>query len=205
MTHSFNEMKTLQTNVKLQLRHEIWLFSGEKPLFESTHLYECVDVVHESLSPANNELIHTRYGMRPTERVGIISMLFLIIKHGRCISERCVCVCGSSPDLGAAVFEELQEFGDHEVEGLIQSVTVQQFRRVLTDLLQRTERTLYTHTHILKQMRKITHFCWKFHCIMGFNRGQCVICSSENLFKSKCKCLIIAYIKPKYQLRRRIV
>lgn len=92
MTHSFNEMKTLQTNVKLQLRHEIWLFSGEKPLFESTHLYECVDVVHESLSPANNELIHTRYGMRPTERVGIISMLFLIIKHGRCISERCVCV-----------------------------------------------------------------------------------------------------------------
>ncbi len=65
---SFNELKTLLTNVKL--RHEILLITGQKPLFaESTHLYECVDVVHESLSPANNELIHTRYGMRPTERV----------------------------------------------------------------------------------------------------------------------------------------
>ncbi len=61
------------------MKYYLLLFGGQKPLFaESTHLYECVDVVHESLSPANNELIHTRYGMRPTERVWI-SMLFLII------------------------------------------------------------------------------------------------------------------------------
>lgn len=154
-------------NYNYCMKYYLLLFGGQKPLFaESTHLYECVDVVHESLSPANNELIHTRYGMRPTEREWI-SMLLLIIKHRQCISERCV--CGSSPDLGAAVFEELQEFGDHDVEGSIQSVTVQQFRRVLTDLLQRTKRTLYTHTthNILKQIRKITHFCWKSHCIMG--------------------------------------
>lgn len=59
-------------------------------------------------------------------------MLFIIKKA--VISSK-IYVCGSLPDLGAAVFEELQEFGDHDVEGAIQSITVQQFRRVLTDLL----------------------------------------------------------------------
>ena len=46
------------------------------------------------------------------------------------------------PDLGAAVFEELQKLGDHDVEGPVESVTVQQLRRVLTDLLKSSEGTL---------------------------------------------------------------
>lgn len=40
------------------------------------------------------------------------------------------------PNLRAAMLEELKEFRYHNVEGSIQSVTVQQLRRVLADLLQ---------------------------------------------------------------------
>ena len=40
------------------------------------------------------------------------------------------------PNLRTAVLEELKEFGDHNVERSVQSVAVQQLRRVLADLLQ---------------------------------------------------------------------
>lgn len=52
----------------------------------------------------------------------------------------------SIPYLGAAVLEELEEFGDHDVEGSVESVAVQQLRRVLADLLQCSERAL-RHGH----------------------------------------------------------
>lgn len=32
------------------------------------------------------------------------------------------------PDLGAAVLEELQELGDHDVEGSVEGITVQELR-----------------------------------------------------------------------------
>lgn len=43
------------------------------------------------------------------------------------------------PNLGAAVLEELEEFWYHNVEGSVQSVAVQQLRRVLADFLQRSK------------------------------------------------------------------
>lgn len=52
----------------------------------------------------------------------------------------------SIPYLGAAVLEELEEFGDHDVEGPVESVAVQQLRRVLADLLQCSKRAL-RHGH----------------------------------------------------------
>lgn len=52
------------------------------------------------------------------------------------------------PDLGAAVLEELEEFGDHDAERPVESVAVQQLRRVLADLLQCSKRALrHGHTH----------------------------------------------------------
>ena len=53
------------------------------------------------------------------------------------------------PYLGTAVLEELKEFGDHNVEGSVQSVAVQQLRRVLADLLQCSKRAL-RHGHTQK-------------------------------------------------------
>lgn len=50
------------------------------------------------------------------------------------------------PNLGAAVLEELKEFRYHNVEGSVQSVTVQQLRRVFADLLQCSKRAL-RHGH----------------------------------------------------------
>ena len=50
------------------------------------------------------------------------------------------------PDLGAAVLEELEELWYHDVEGSVQSVAVQQLRRVLADLLQCSKRAL-RHGH----------------------------------------------------------
>lgn len=46
------------------------------------------------------------------------------------------------PDLGAAVLEELQELGDHDVERAVQGVAVQQLGGILADLLQGSERAL---------------------------------------------------------------
>lgn len=46
------------------------------------------------------------------------------------------------PDFGAAVLEELQELGDHDGEGAVQSVAVQQLGGILADLLQGSEGTL---------------------------------------------------------------
>lgn len=46
------------------------------------------------------------------------------------------------PDLGAAVFEKLEEFGDHDVERPVQSIAIQQLGRILADLLQRSKWTL---------------------------------------------------------------
>jgi hypothetical protein len=40
------------------------------------------------------------------------------------------------------VLEELQELGNHDVERAVENVAVQDLCRVLTDLLQRSERTL---------------------------------------------------------------
>ncbi len=59
--------------------------------------------------------------------------------------QTCVTV-SAVPDLGAAVLEELKEFRNHDVEGSVQSVAVQQLRRVLADLLQRSKRAL-RHGH----------------------------------------------------------
>lgn len=50
------------------------------------------------------------------------------------------------PYLGAAVLEELKEFRDHDVERPVESVAVQQLRRVLADLLQCSKRAL-RHGH----------------------------------------------------------
>lgn len=56
-------------------------------------------------------------------------------------------LCPSSiPYLGAAVLEELEEFGDHDVERPVESIAVQQLRRVLADLLQCSKRAL-RHRH----------------------------------------------------------
>lgn len=46
------------------------------------------------------------------------------------------------PYLGAAVFEELEELRDHDVERPVQHVAVQDFSGVLTDLLQCSKRPL---------------------------------------------------------------
>lgn len=46
------------------------------------------------------------------------------------------------PDLGAAVLEELQELGDHDVERAVQGVAVQQLGGILADLLQGSKRAL---------------------------------------------------------------
>lgn len=46
------------------------------------------------------------------------------------------------PDLRAAVLEELEELGDHDVEGPVERIAVQELRRVLADLLQGPERPL---------------------------------------------------------------
>ena len=40
------------------------------------------------------------------------------------------------------MLEELQELGYHDVERPVENIAVQDLRRVLTDLLQRSERTL---------------------------------------------------------------
>lgn len=50
------------------------------------------------------------------------------------------------PNLGAAVLEELKEFRNHNVEGSVQRIAVQQLRRVLADLLQCSKRAL-RHGH----------------------------------------------------------
>lgn len=50
------------------------------------------------------------------------------------------------PNLGTAVLEELKEFWYHNVEGSVQSVAVQQLRRVFADLLQCSKRAL-RHGH----------------------------------------------------------
>lgn len=61
------------------------------------------------------------------------------------------------PNLGAAVFEKLQEFGDHDVERPVQGITVQQLRGILTDLLQRSKRPLRDREEVffLKKMHHI--------------------------------------------------
>lgn len=48
------------------------------------------------------------------------------------------------PNFWAVVLEKLQEFGDHDVKRTIQHVAVQDLGGVLTDLLQRPERSLKT-------------------------------------------------------------
>lgn len=56
------------------------------------------------------------------------------------------------------MLEELKEFRNHKVEGPVQSVTVQQLRRVLADLLQRTERALrHGHTQRGCQIKTQTY------------------------------------------------
>lgn len=35
---------------------------------KSAHLDECVNIIHQSLSSTNDELVHTRYSMGPEER-----------------------------------------------------------------------------------------------------------------------------------------
>lgn len=47
-----------------------------------------------------------------------------------------------APDLGTAVLKKLQEFGDHDVERPVQSITVEQLRRIFADLLQRSKGSL---------------------------------------------------------------
>lgn len=62
------------------------------------------------------------------------------------------------PNLGAAVLEELKEFRYHNVEGPVQSVAVQQLRRVLADLLQCSKRALrHGHTQRGCQIKTQTY------------------------------------------------
>lgn len=56
---------------ELSLQHRNNYIVHCEPNWTCVYLYERVDVVHESLSPADNELIHTRYGMRPIGRMWI--------------------------------------------------------------------------------------------------------------------------------------
>lgn len=51
------------------------------------------------------------------------------------------------PDLGAAVLEELQELGDHDVEGPVEGIAIQELRRVFTDLLQGSKGSLNNEEH----------------------------------------------------------
>lgn len=48
------------------------------------------------------------------------------------------------PNLRTAVFEKLQELGDHDVQRTVQHVTVQDLSRVLADLLKSSESSLKT-------------------------------------------------------------
>lgn len=56
------------------------------------------------------------------------------------------------------MLEELKEFRNHKVERSVQSIAVQQLRRVLADLLQRTERALrHGHTQRGCQIKTQTY------------------------------------------------
>lgn len=62
------------------------------------------------------------------------------------------------PNLWATVLEELKKFRNHNVEWLVQSVTVQQLRRVLADLLQCSKRALrHGHTQRGCQIKTQTY------------------------------------------------
>ena len=61
--------------------------------------------------------------------------------------------CLSLPDLRTAVLEELQELGDHDVERPVQSLAVQEFWRVLADLLQCSKRALWMHKNMSDKIK----------------------------------------------------
>ena len=87
------------------------------------------------------------------------------------------------PNLGAAVLEELEEFGDHNVERSVQSVAVEQLRRVLADLLQCSKRALrHGHTQRGCQIkRKHTGTQRReWDCIRVYNQS-----TVHNSFKSQ--------------------
>lgn len=95
----------------------------DKPqLPNCSHLNEGVDVVHERLGSADNELINTCNGMR-SEREGgrekeiIKKMQKEVCHHGNT-------VVLDKPDLGAVMFKELQELWNHDVEGPVECITV---------------------------------------------------------------------------------
>lgn len=80
----------------------------------STHLNERVDVVHKSLSSTDDELVHAGYSVGPErDRVEYNEGLKGESQRRRAEEETRELF---RPDLGAAVLEELQEFGDHDVE-----------------------------------------------------------------------------------------
>lgn len=51
------------------------------------------------------------------------------------------------PDFGAAVLEELEKFGDHDVQRSVQSVAVQELRGILTDFLKSAKGSLKKKKH----------------------------------------------------------
>lgn len=62
------------------------------------------------------------------------------------------------PNLRATVLEELKEFRNHNIEWSVQSVAVQQLRRVLADLLQCSKRALrHGHTQRGCQIKTQTY------------------------------------------------
>lgn len=86
----------------------------------------------------------------------VSQMLFCKASHPD--SHQKLATPSSVPYLGAAVLEELKEFGDHNVEGSVQSVTVQQLRRVLANLLQCSKRALrHGHTQRGCQIKTQTY------------------------------------------------
>lgn len=88
----------------------------------------------------------------------------------------------NQPDLGAAVLEELQKFGNHDVKRPIESITVQQLGRVLTDLLQSSKGALCvkmkTHVTQLRQVESpLTESCPTtcLHFHTHLNKETCTI------------------------------
>lgn len=106
------------------------------------YLDEGVNIVHQRLGPIHDELVHTGDGMGPGRDQASGSSL----PHLPQVP--CRLLGGPHlPDLGATVLKELQELGNHDVEGPVESITIQELRRVFADLLQGSKGSLSGEEH----------------------------------------------------------
>lgn len=129
------------------------------PSLGLTHLDKGIDVEHERLSSANYELVDASNGMGSVKQQQHRTLL-----HTKAVSLQVFYIFGRLhltvwgigggkgttanfwrcvvPNFWAAVVEELQEFGDHDVKGSVKDVAVQDFRWILTYFLQGPKSTL---------------------------------------------------------------